>query len=263
MAARHTFPAGLALDAHKQQACGTPIVELPMPAQAVLALDQGTGYSAEPVVTVGETVAAGTLVARAGNPYASAVHASLAGVVVAIETREAAVPSGRSVCIVIDGDGSSRIDDSARPVADLAALSPEELVQRLRDAGIAGLGGAGFPTATKLASARNLGAQTLVLNGAECEPWICCDDALMRCAADDVVLLELQHRYQVMRAADPGSAPVASLAASPVVSDVVPRTFLLRLADLLKYGDRVNLEYEPDAADPICKVGKERFERFI
>ncbi|MBK6451839.1 MAG: electron transport complex subunit RsxC [Proteobacteria bacterium] len=188
MAARPTFPAGLALDAHKQQACGTPIVELPLPPQVVLALDQGTGYSAEPVVTVGEAVAAGTLVAHAGHPYASAVHASLAGIVVAIETREAAVPSGRSVCIVIDGNASNRIDDSVRPVADLAALSPDELVQRLRDAGIAGLGGAGFPTATKLAYARNLGAHTLVLNGAECEPWICCDDALMRSAADDVVL---------------------------------------------------------------------------
>ncbi len=74
------------------------------------------------------------------------------------------------------------------PSQILASLSPEELVQRLRDAGIAGLGGAGFPTATKLASARDLGAHTLVLNGAECEPWICCDDALMRSAADDVVL---------------------------------------------------------------------------
>ena len=188
MAARSTFPAGLVLDAHKQQACGSPIIELPLPTHVVLALDQGAGYSAEPVVAVGDAVAAGTLVARADHPYASAVHAPLAGIVVAIETREAAVQGGRSVCIVIDGNGSDRIDDSVRPVADPAALSPEELVQRLRDAGIAGLGGAGFPTATKLASARNLGAHTLVLNGAECEPWICCDDALMRSAADDVVL---------------------------------------------------------------------------
>ena len=188
MAARSTFPAGLALDAHKQQACGTPIVELPLPAHVVLALDQGTGYSAEPVVAVGEAVAAGTLVARADHPFASAVHAPLAGIVVAIETREAAVEGGRGVCIVIEGDGSDRIDDSVRPVADPASLSPEELVQRMRDAGIAGLGGAGFPTPTKLASARDLGAHTLVLNGAECEPWICCDDALMRSAADDVVL---------------------------------------------------------------------------
>ena len=188
MAARSTFPAGLVLDAHKRQACDSPIVELPLPTRVVLALDQGAGYGAEPVVAVGDAVAAGTLVARADHPFASAVHAPLAGIVVAMETRAAAVQDGRSFCIVIEGDGSDRIDDSVRPVKDPASLGPEELVRRLRDAGIAGLGGAGFPASTKLASARDLGAHTLVLNGAECEPWICCDDALMRCAADDVVL---------------------------------------------------------------------------
>jgi Na+-translocating ferredoxin:NAD+ oxidoreductase subunit C len=187
MAARSTFPAGLVLDAHKQQACSSPIIELPRPAHVVLALDQGAGYSAEPVVAMGDTVAAGTRVARADHPFASAVHAPLAGVVVAMETRAAAVQGGRSFCIVIEADGSDRIDDSVRPVADPDSLSPAALIQRIRDAGIAGLGGAGFPTATKLASARDLGAHTLVLNGAECEPWICCDDALMRSAADDVV----------------------------------------------------------------------------
>jgi len=188
MAARSTFPAGLALDAHKQQGCGSSIVEVPLPMQVVLALDQGTGYRAEPVVAVGDTVAMGTLVARADHPFASALHSPLAGAVVAIETREAAVEGGRSVCIVIASNGSDRIDDSVQPVADPASLSPDELARRLRDAGIAGLGGAGFPTATKLASARDRGAHTLLLNGAECEPWICCDDALMRSAADDVVL---------------------------------------------------------------------------
>jgi electron transport complex protein RnfC len=187
MAARSTFPAGLALDAHKRRACGTPIVELPPPAQVTLALDQGSGYGAEPVVTVGDTVAPGTPVAHAGHPYASALHAPIAGTVVAIEPREAAVEGGRGVCIVIASDDSARNNNSVRPCDDLASLRPEELVQRLCDAGIAGLGGAGFPTATKLASARTHVVHTLVLNGAECEPWICCDDALMRTAADDVV----------------------------------------------------------------------------
>ena len=188
MYTRSAFPAGLALDAHKQQACGTPIVELPLPAQVTLTLDQGSGYGGEPVVTVGDTVAMGTLVARASHPFASALHAPIAGTVVAIESREAAVEGGRNVCIVIAGDGSGRVDDQVRHGTDAASLSDDELVQCLRDAGIAGLGGAGFPTATKLASVRDRGAQTLVLNGAECEPWICCDDSLMRSAPDDVVL---------------------------------------------------------------------------
>lgn len=188
MAARSAFPAGLALDAHKRQACDTPIIELPLPRQVALTLDQGSGYSAEAVVAVGDAVATGTLIARTGHPFASALHAPIAGTVVAIETRAAAVEDGRSVCIVIESDGSNRIDGSIRPVADLASLSPQQLVQRLREAGIAGLGGAGFPTGTKLAAARDRDVQALVLNGAECEPWICCDDALMRAAADEVVL---------------------------------------------------------------------------
>ena len=188
MAVRSTFPAGLALDAHKQQACGAPIIELSQPPRVTLALDQGSGYDAEPVVTVGDTVAVGTLVARANHLYASALHAPLAGTVVAIGMHEAAVEGGRGVCIVIESDGSGRVDDRVRPVQSAYSLSPEELIQCLRDAGIAGLGGAGFPTATKLVSARAGGTQTLLLNGAECEPWICSDDALMRCAADDVVL---------------------------------------------------------------------------
>ncbi len=187
MAARSTFPAGLALDAHKQRAGGTPIGELSPPAQVTLALDQGSGYDAEPIVAAGDRVAVGTPVARASHPFAAALHAPIAGVVVAIESREAAVEGGRGVCIVIEGDGSDRTDDSMHPRDDLASLRPEELVRHLCNAGIAGLGGAGFPTATKLASARTHLAHTLVLNGAECEPWICCDDALMRSAADDVV----------------------------------------------------------------------------
>lgn len=188
MAARPAFPAGLALDAHKQRAAGLPIVELQPPAQVLLALDQGSGSTAQPVVAVGAKVAVGTLVARAGDPYASAIHAPVAGTVIAIEQREAAVDGGRGVCIVIESDGTAAIDAALRPLPDVTALDPAELVRQLRDAGIAGLGGAAFPTATKLSAARARGVQRLLLNGAECEPWICCDDALMRSSASDVVL---------------------------------------------------------------------------
>jgi electron transport complex protein RnfC len=187
MVARSAFPAGLALDAHKQWAAGPPIIELPPPAQVVLALDQGSGSMAQPVVAVGAKVAIGTLVARAGDAYAAAIHASIAGTVIAIEQREAAVDGGRGVCIVIASDGTAATDSTLRPLPDVAALDPEELVRQMRDAGIAGLGGAAFPTATKLAAARARGVQQLLLNGAECEPWICCDDALMRSSASEVV----------------------------------------------------------------------------
>jgi electron transport complex protein RnfC len=187
VATRDAFPAGLALDAHKQQALRTPIVELPPPARVVLSLDQGSGSVLEPVVAVGTEVRCGSVIARPVDAYGATLHAPISGRVVAIGPRESASGSGVSPSIEIEGDGRDARDESAAPV-DALTLEPQALVERLREAGIAGLGGAAFPTATKLEAARSRGARTLLLNGAECEPWICCDDALMRTEAADVVL---------------------------------------------------------------------------
>ena len=188
MATRAGFPAGRALESHKATVAGMPILVAPAPARLVLALDQGSGYAAQPVVTPGDRVACGTLLARAVDPRASALHAPLAGRVSAIASCAAAVDGGIGTCIVLEPDGSATVDPALRPTPDWQRLPPAELVDRLRDAGIAGLGGAAFPTATKLAAGRARGARQLLLNGAECEPWICCDDALMRARAAEVVL---------------------------------------------------------------------------
>jgi electron transport complex protein RnfC len=181
------LPAGLPLAAHKADSVAASIVELPPPRTVSLSLDQGSGVPATAVVAVGQRVAAGTLVARADDPCASSVHTPIAGIVRAIDTRDAAVVGGYGPCIVIDDDGSGAAVPAAGVPVDFETLDAERLLQRLREAGIAGLGGAGFPTATKLALARARGVGTLLLNAAECEPWICCDDALLRHAAADVV----------------------------------------------------------------------------
>jgi electron transport complex protein RnfC len=181
------LPLGLPLAAHKTDAVAASIVALPLPGTVSLSLDQGSGVPATAVVAVGQRVAAGELMARADDPCASAVHTPIAGIVRAIEPRDAAVVGGHGPCIVIDDDGSGPAAPAAGGPVDVATFDPEHLLQRLREAGIAGLGGAGFPTATKLALARARGVGTLLLNGAECEPWICCDDALLRHAAADVV----------------------------------------------------------------------------
>lgn len=182
------FPAGLVLEAHKQRPLELPIVEIPSPPGVVLALDQGSGREAEPVVAVGERVAVGSIVARPIDAWSVAVHAPVSGRVVAIETREAATSSGTSTCIVIESDGEERRDPALRAHPDYVSMSRVELIAALREAGIAGLGGAAFPTATKLDAALAREARKLVLNGAECEPWICCDDALLRADAADVLL---------------------------------------------------------------------------
>lgn len=185
MSGRHALPSGLRLDARKARPLQQPLRAAPAPEVAVLALDQGSGEAAEPTVAVGTRVGIGTRVARAVGSAASDLHSPVAGVVVEIATRMTVTGVGR--CISIENDATD-VHDSALTPVDWRALDDGMLLDRLRGAGIAGLGGAAFPAAGKLALARASAAGYLILNGAECEPWICCDDALMRERAADVVL---------------------------------------------------------------------------
>jgi len=185
MSSRPTLPAGLRLDARKTRPLQQPLHAAPAPQVAVLALDQGSGESAEPTVAVGARVGIGTRVARAVGAAATDLHSPVAGVVVEIAARPTVTGAGR--CISIENDATDMRDPALLPV-DWRSLDASSLLDRLRGAGIAGLGGAAFPAANKLALARASAAAHLVLNGAECEPWICCDDALMRERAADVVL---------------------------------------------------------------------------
>ncbi len=190
MRRRDGFPAGLVLEPHKRLATRGPVVEVEAPARFVLSLDQGSGATLEPVVPVDSRVSLGQLLARPVDAYGAPLHAPASGRVASIERCDAATDSGRGLCIVLESDGLDtpwRDGDGTTPI-DFSALEPAQLIARLQAAGIAGLGGAAFPTATKLEAARERCARRLLLNGAECEPWICCDDALMRTAADDVVL---------------------------------------------------------------------------
>ncbi|HWJ06168.1 MAG TPA: electron transport complex subunit RsxC [Steroidobacteraceae bacterium] len=188
MTTRNEFPSGLVLDAHKQPVAAEPILDVAPPARLRFALDQGSGVVLEPAVAVGDVVAIGSVIARPSDDFGAVLHASASGRVIAIESHDATNDDG-GPCIVVENDGRDTPDPALpRGPIDYTALDPATLVDRLREAGIAGLGGAGFPTATKLATARARSARRLLLNGAECEPWICCDDALMRAEADDVVL---------------------------------------------------------------------------
>jgi len=188
MAAWAHFPAGLALESHKRADAIVPVIELPAPSRVVLPLDPGTGESAEPVVAVGDVVQRGALVGRATSAFSANVHASIAGRIIAIERIEAAVPTGACLCVTIAADAAPASTQDPWPAAtDHASMNAQQLCDALHEAGIAGLGGAGFPTATKLVAGRQRSVHTLLLNGAECEPWITCDDALMQTAADDVV----------------------------------------------------------------------------
>jgi electron transport complex protein RnfC len=181
------FPEGLALDAHKQAALTRPIVELPPSVFAVLALDQGSGSALVPVVTVDDNVAVGTVIGRPRDERAAALHSPVSGRVMAVEIRDAATVGGKSPCVIIENDGLDHRDPTLPDCIDVASLDPGALITLLAQAGIAGLGGAAFPIATKLRAGRTRKARRLLLNGAECEPWICCDDALLRTQATGLV----------------------------------------------------------------------------
>ncbi|SSC07801.1 electron transport complex subunit RsxC [bacterium endosymbiont of Bathymodiolus sp. 5 South] len=149
------------------------------PEQAALFLQQRAGGEQKPCVKVGDKVLTGQVIAKTSGKYPSYTHASISGVVLAIEKRPIPHPSGiDGVCIVIDSDGKDKWIEIEKCDQDFLRCAPSKVIQRIREAGIVGMGGAGFPTHAKISNAQ--GAQTLIVNATECEPGIMCDDALMQ-----------------------------------------------------------------------------------
>lgn len=182
------FPGGLHLPEHKAESTGTPIRVAPIPPLLIHPLQQHIGAPAKALVVVGEKVLRGQPIAEADGYVSAPVHAGSSGTVIAIEERPVPHPSGLSaLCIVIETDGQDTplAQPEWPPQADYTALEPQELRQRVRRAGIAGLGGAAFPSFIKLNPGRPV--STLILNGAECEPYISCDQMLMAERADEIV----------------------------------------------------------------------------
>lgn len=177
----HRFHGGLRLPGRKQAAA--PIRACPLPGELVLPMLQHVGEPAEPCVERGMRVRRGERIGSARGPLGAHVHASADGIVAAVETRPLPHPSGlRGLCVILHPQGEQHVDHAA-PIEDWQHVSPDALIARIAEAGIVGLGGAAFPTAAKLEVPRRL----LILNGAECEPCISCDDRLLRERADAVV----------------------------------------------------------------------------
>jgi Na+-translocating ferredoxin:NAD+ oxidoreductase subunit C len=177
------FPGGLALDIGRHADTGGAIRPCPPPPRLAIPLSQHAGLPAEPCVQPGDRVLRGQCIGRAPQGLGAAVHASTSGTVLAIEPAAVAHLSGLpQPCVLIEVDG---LDEGVRlpQLPDWRERPATELLQRLREAGVVGLGGATFPTDEKLAVVR----QQLILNGAECEPWIGCDDALLRERAEEVL----------------------------------------------------------------------------
>ncbi|AMG58551.1 electron transport complex subunit RsxC [Pantoea vagans] len=179
------FQGGIHPPEMKTQSNGTPLSELPLPHRFIIPLKQHIGHEGEICVAPGEKVLRGQPLTF-GNGRMLPIHAPTSGVIEDIGQHMTAHPSGLSeLCIFLTPDGEDRWMP-LNPLPDYRQHPRADIVQRIHDAGIAGLGGAGFPTATKLKGGLR-GVKTLIINAAECEPYITADDRLMQDYAAEVL----------------------------------------------------------------------------
>lgn len=177
-----SFNGGLpSLAEHKNESVNLPIEAAPIPAVLVYPLRQHIGNAAKPLVKVGDTVKRGQKIAAAQGLISAPIHAGSSGTVIKIADHLIPHPSGfsaPSISIATDGHDEEITGETH---CDFRQLSVDQLVDIIREAGIVGLGGAAFPTAIKLNTQNKaLHIDTLILNGAECEPYISCDDRLLK-----------------------------------------------------------------------------------
>ncbi|HFZ1933208.1 electron transport complex subunit RsxC [Serratia marcescens] len=179
------FDGGIHPPEMKTQSSGAPLRVAPLPKTFIIPLQQHLGPEGELCVSAGDRVLKGQPL-TVGRGRTVPVHAPTSGTVSAITPHITAHPSGLTeLCVIIEADGEDRWCERD-PVADYRQSPAAELIQRIHQAGIAGLGGAGFPTASKLQGGMS-GVETLILNAAECEPYITADDRLMQEHADQII----------------------------------------------------------------------------
>ena len=156
----------------------------PDPEEVVIPLSMHAGAPANPVVQVGDEVKVGQKIGEAAAFISSPVHSSVSGTVTAIENRGHAT-RGECLSVVIRSDGKNTLHGSVQPHKGLEELTPDEIVEIVKEAGIVGMGGAGFPTSVKLKPAKPV--DTILLNGCECEPLLTADHRVLLEFADDVI----------------------------------------------------------------------------
>ncbi|EHZ2545772.1 electron transport complex subunit RsxC [Vibrio cholerae] len=180
------FPGGIHPFENKHQSNRQPIINASIPNELVLPLKQHIGKAGDLLVKVGDRVLKGQPLTQYTSTFMLPIHAPTSGVISAIEPRTVAHPSGLSeLCIVLTPDQQEEWFD-LQPQPDYQELSPETLLELIRQAGISGMGGAGFPTAKKLQSGLSR-TEILIINAAECEPYITADDVLMRQYAHEII----------------------------------------------------------------------------
>jgi electron transport complex protein RnfC len=183
----HHFHGGLKLPGHRDVTAAAAVLPGGIPAMLVLPLLQHIGEPAQCLVSPGDQVFKGQMIARPVGSVSAPVHASSSGTVTAVESRPVPHPSGlQATCIVIATDGEDRRESAAPAGVDYRQTDPARLLELIRQSGIVGLGGAGFPTQVKLNTGQR-SIELLLINGAECEPYISCDNRLLQERAAEVI----------------------------------------------------------------------------
>ena len=170
---------------HKEYSEHIALKKFPDPQTVVIQMSQHLGAPANPVVQVGDKVKVGQVIGEAAGFISAPVHSSVSGTVVAVEPRLHATRGCEMTAVVIESDGLNSLHESVQPNKPLEELTPDEIIEIIKNAGIVGMGGAGFPTCVKLKPAKPV--DTILLNGCECEPMLTADHRVLLEYADDIV----------------------------------------------------------------------------
>ncbi|WP_297136419.1 electron transport complex subunit RsxC [Terrisporobacter sp.] len=180
-----TFKGGIHPLYNKEYTNKIAIRKAEAPKIVYIPLQQHIGAPANPIVAVGDEVKVGQKIGESQGFVSSNIHSSVSGTVIRIEQHD--IPGGKGLCVVIENNFKEEIHESVQPKGNLENLDSKEIVKYVQEAGIVGMGGATFPTHVKLSPPPNTNIDVVILNGAECEPYLTADHRLMVENPEDVV----------------------------------------------------------------------------
>ena len=244
------FKGGIHPDYNKELAKDKAIVEMPCPAELVISMSQHLGAPAKCLVKAGDYVVKGQLIGEKNGFISVPVHASASGLVKTVEPRLGAA-GGTAPAVVLDTTAPAPADlptpNYQLPALDWRSATREELLKRVEEAGICGMGGAGFPTAVKLNPPPNKRCEYLILNGAECEPYLTADCRLMMERADRIrVGVEIMRKVlggPAVRIAVEANKPEAIAALEKAFADIEGNVEIVVLPVLYPQGSEKHQIY--------------------
>ena len=244
------FKGGIHPDYNKELAKDKAIVEMPCPAELVISMSQHLGAPAKCLVKAGDYVVKGQLIGEKNGFISVPVHASASGLVKTVEPRLGAA-GGTAPAVVLDTTAPAPADlptaNCQLPALDWRSATREELLKRVEEAGICGMGGAGFPTAVKLNPPPNKRCEYLILNGAECEPYLTADCRLMMERADRIrVGVEIMRKVlggPAVRIAVEANKPEAIAALEQAFADIEGNVEIVVLPVLYPQGSEKHQIY--------------------